>query len=97
MSAETLTAIAGALDVDLPSLSREPRDLWAGMLGVDPDEVTPELIATKTDDLKGKYVTVRLDVVECSADLRPAFEAEAIHFECIPKDDGIQDVAAELN
>jgi transcriptional regulator with XRE-family HTH domain len=96
MSAETLTALAGALNVSVEDLRLDSNQLLADLLGVAPEEVTPELFAAKVDEAKAKFMTVDLTVVEHSADLQPVFEATAVHFDCIPRGDEIQDAAAAL-
>lgn len=96
MSAETLSAIAGALDVPIEELRHEPMQALADLLGVPLEKLTPELIASKVDEAKAKYATIPLTAVERSADLGPVMDADAFYFDCMPPADEIQDVAAEL-
>ncbi|MEZ4364602.1 MAG: helix-turn-helix transcriptional regulator [Kofleriaceae bacterium] len=96
MSAETLSAIAGALDVPIEELRHEPMQALADLLGVPLEKLTPELIASKVDEAKAKYATIPLTAVERSADLGPVMDADAFYFDCMPSADEVQDVAAEL-
>ena len=96
MSAETLSAIAGALDVRIEELRHEPRQALADLLGVPLESLTPELIASKIDDAQVKYATIPLRAVEQSADLALALKADAFCLDCLPPADEVQDVAAEL-
>lgn len=93
ISAETLSAIAGALDVPVEELRHEPMQAFADLLGVPLEKLTPELIASKLDEAKAKYATIPLTAVEKSADLGPVMDADAFYFDCIPPGDEIQDVA----
>lgn len=95
-SAETLTAIAGALQVSLEELRTDPVELMADLLGVSPEDLTPELLESKMQEAKANYMTVPLAAVSCSADMEPIFQAESMYLDCIPASDEIQDAAAEL-
>jgi transcriptional regulator with XRE-family HTH domain len=96
MSAETLTAIAGAFDVSVDDLRNDPQQFLADLFGVAREEVTPALIASKVDEARARYWNVPLTVVQSSADLRPVLHVLAIAFECGPVDDHIQDAASVL-
>lgn len=96
MSAETLSAIAGALDVPIDELRHEPMQALADLLGVPLENLTPELITSRVDEAKAKYATIPLTAVEQSADLALVLDADAFYFECMPPADEVQDVAAEL-
>jgi transcriptional regulator with XRE-family HTH domain len=93
---DTLQALAAALDVDVPSLRFDALELIAQQLGVPRDKVTPELIAERQKELDAKYVKVPMTRVAASADLRAFSDAMSFYFDCIPKDDAVQDVAAAL-
>ncbi len=97
MSAETLTAIAGALDVTIEQLRLDETEFLARALGVEPAEATPEVITKKLDELAARYTTVPVGVVDTSADLGPILGTDAMYFDCIAEDESVQDTAAELN
>lgn len=93
---DTLQAIAAALDVDVPALRFDALELIAQQLGVPRDKVTPELISERQKEIDAKYVKVPMTRLAASADLRAFSEAMSFYFDCIPKNDAVQDVAAAL-
>jgi transcriptional regulator with XRE-family HTH domain len=93
---DTLQAIAAALDVDVQALRFDALELIAQQLGVPRDKVTPELIAERRKEVDAKYVKVPMTRVASSADLRAFSDAMSFYFDCIPKEDAVQDVAAAL-
>lgn len=96
MSAETLQAIAGALDVAIDELRSNPLEEVARLLGVPLSEVTDELIETKIAEAKDRYRTFPLTIVRTSADLAVARDGDAMHFNCVVASEPARDVAAEL-
>jgi transcriptional regulator with XRE-family HTH domain len=96
-SAETLLAIAGALDVDADLLRFDGIAFLAHEWGVPREAITPELIKEKKGQLVDPhYVTVTMARVTASADLQPVVEAMGMYFKCTTRRDDIQDVAALL-
>ena len=93
---ETLQALAAALDVDVQTLRFDALELIARQLGVPRDKLTPELIAERQKEIDAKYVKVPMKRLSASADLRAFSDAMSFYFDCTPKDDPVQDVAAEL-
>lgn len=93
---ETLQSIAAALDVDVQALRFDALEHIAQLLGVPRDKVTPELIAERQKEVDAKYVKVPMTRVAASADLRAFSDAMSFYFDCILKDDAVQDVAAAL-
>jgi transcriptional regulator with XRE-family HTH domain len=96
-SAETLLAIAGALDVDVDLLRFDGMGFLAQELGVPREQLTPEFIAQKKRELVDpKFATVHLARIAASADFRTVADAMAMFFDCTTKRDDIQDEAAAL-
>lgn len=97
VSAESLAAIAGALDVSIDQLRiGEEIEFLAALFSVPPEQVTPELIQSKIDEASAKYFTIPLSAVDCSADLRAVLGTSGYVFECAIDADEIQDLAADL-
>jgi transcriptional regulator with XRE-family HTH domain len=96
MSAETLQAIAGALDVSIEDLRFDVLEKLGQALGVPRDEVTPELVAAKAEEIRERYVFVPLTVVRARADLDPIYGSMALSFDCKDSDDRVRGMAAEL-
>jgi len=91
---DTLQALAAALDIDVQALRFDALELIAQQLGVPRDKVTPELIAQRQKEIDAKYVKVPMTRLAASADLRAFSDAMSFYFDCLPKDDALQDVAA---
>jgi transcriptional regulator with XRE-family HTH domain len=81
LSAETLLAIAGAMNISVEALRFDFDSAMATLLGVRPEEVTEELIANKLAEAQAKYLVIPLAVVRTAEDLRPLFAADAMCFE----------------
>jgi transcriptional regulator with XRE-family HTH domain len=97
LSAETLQAVAGALDVPVDELRFDAKKQWADIFGVRVEEVTPELIAARIAAEEEKYWRVPMSRIKSPSDIRLAYEAHAVHFSTRDIDEDAQDVAAELN
>jgi transcriptional regulator with XRE-family HTH domain len=97
LSAETLQAVAGALDVSVDHLRFDAKEYMSEFLGVPRDEVTPELVAARIAAAEAKYWRIPLARITTSSDMRPVFEADALRFEAIALTEEAQDIAAELH
>jgi transcriptional regulator with XRE-family HTH domain len=95
-SKETLLALASVFEVFVEELRVDQNQVLAQLFGVEPHEITPELVEKKIEEVKAKYMTVPLSIVKAVADL-PTLSADGLFFECLARDEAVQDVAAELN
>ena len=100
ISAETLLAVASALEASVDLLRFDARDEFARRYGVTRDQVTREFLEEKLKEHKAafdtEYSTIRLTAVSASTDLTIVSEAEALLFNCSASCDDVQDLAAEL-
>jgi transcriptional regulator with XRE-family HTH domain len=96
-SAETLLAIAGALDVDVELLRFDAMEFLAQHLGVPREALTPEFLAQKQSEIATTHTTLTMTRVHASADLRPLGDTMSMVFECLWTNDDVQDVAAQLH
>ena len=96
LSAETLQAVAGALDVSVDQLRFDAKEYMSKLLGVPVDEVTPELVQARIAAAEAKYWRIPLVPIMSPADIRFVFEADALHFDTIALTEDAQDVAAVL-
>ncbi|MCA9602453.1 MAG: helix-turn-helix transcriptional regulator [Polyangiales bacterium] len=98
ISSETLQAIAGALDVELDDLRVDSiaRAELARALGVEPHEVTADLLAKRIEEELAKHTKVPLHRISTSSDLRHAWGGFGFVFSCEISDDRIQDAVATL-
>lgn len=96
MSAETLLAIAGALDVPVEVLRTDPLDILARAFGVTKAELTPEYLETRCKEAQAQYDTIELTEVTSSGVLSGVFDSNAMMFTCQSLDDAVRDAAAEL-
>jgi transcriptional regulator with XRE-family HTH domain len=101
VSAESLLAIAGALDVEVDALRA---DLDASLLSKIKNDLgialehfaDPEVLKEKLGEFRSKHEFIPLSEVKMAADLSGLAEADALHFQCIPREDLVQDLAAPL-
>ncbi|QDE69817.1 hypothetical protein BHS09_24120 [Myxococcus xanthus] len=93
---ESLLAIASALEVSIDDLRTDPRQELAQLFGVAPYEITPEFLAKKAEEAKGKYETVSLAIASTAAGLDAIFDVDAMRLDCISDLEAVKDVAAEL-
>jgi transcriptional regulator with XRE-family HTH domain len=100
LSAETLLAIAGALDVAVESLRADPLQPLVDSFGVPREELTEEFIARKLEEAeseaKAKYMVVAVREVSDVTDLGAVFGGEALHFTCTSTNAQVRDIAARL-
>lgn len=96
VSAETMQAIAGAFDVSVDVLRGAPLRELGKLLGIPPDNVTPELVQQKLAEMAARFEVVPLVVVENGAHLAPVLGAGALHFDCKAAAEPIRRRAAEL-
>lgn len=96
VSDETLQGIAGAFNVDVELLRTDMLAKLAELIGVTKEELTPELLARKQQEVEDNFIRVPARVVHSSAELRPVWTACGMAFECYADDDAVQDAAAGL-
>ncbi|MCC7542330.1 MAG: hypothetical protein IT379_39295 [Deltaproteobacteria bacterium] len=100
LSAETLLALAGALDASKEELRTDALAVLAQWLGVAKGEVTAELLIQRVDEaqraLESEHIMIPLQPVTTSAHLHAIFDAKALHFDCASESDAVLDAAAEL-
>jgi transcriptional regulator with XRE-family HTH domain len=96
ISAETLLAIAGALDVSVELLRTDPLQPLVDAFGVPREQLTDEFVARKLEEIKAKYFVVPVRDVNDVSDLGVIFGGDALHFSCVSTDAQVRDVSARL-
>lgn len=97
LSAETLQAVAGALDVPIELLRLDARDYLGSVLGVPREQITPELVAARIAEANARFTKVPLIVLRAPSDLAVVYEAYALRFDTRSISEEAQDLAAELH
>jgi transcriptional regulator with XRE-family HTH domain len=96
LSAETLLAIAGALDVSVESLRADPLQPLVAAFGVPREQLTDEFIARKLEEAKAQCMVVPVREVRDVTDLGAIFGGDALHFSCTSTNAEARDIAAGL-
>jgi transcriptional regulator with XRE-family HTH domain len=100
MTAETLTAIAGAFDVTLDVLRLDLVAAMAAQFGVNRSELTPDIIREKLEeqqrDIDAKYFKVALKRVTAASAFSVLAGIYALTVEVVGESEEAQDIAAEL-
>jgi transcriptional regulator with XRE-family HTH domain len=100
MTAETLSAIAGAFNVDLDVLRVDLVGTMAAQFGVKREELTPELVEKKLveqrKELDAKYIMVAVTRVTAPVAFQTLEGLHALCVESLDVSEQAQDVVAEL-
>lgn len=98
LNAETLQAIAGALDVEIDDLREDKEAIaeFAALMGVEPEELTPELVSKRIAEELAGMIQLPVVTIESSLELADLWKVLAFDFTCEIRDERVQDAVAAL-